>query len=196
MALRAAEKGIELLTRFDPAAPKFFRGDPTRLRQVLLNLLSNAVKFTNSGEVTLSLASNAAGDGLTALNFAVQDTGIGIAADRVNTLFAPFIQADTSMTRKFGGTGLGLSISKRLTEAMGGAIEIDSVVGEGSTFRFHRPVARIRHERGPRDRQSSERRTCARREQRKQWPNAAASARTGRRTPHVCQRCRGRPAAI
>ena len=136
VALRAAEKGIELLTRFDPAAPKFFRGDPTRLRQVLLNLLSNAVKFTNSGEVTLSLAAKAKDDAVTALSFAVHDTGIGIAADRVHALFAPFIQADTSMSRKFGGTGLGLSISKRLAEAMGGAIEIDSVLEKGSTFRF------------------------------------------------------------
>jgi PAS domain S-box-containing protein len=136
VALRAAEKGIELLAEFDANAPRFYCGDPTRLRQVLLNLLSNAVKFTNSGEVALSLAVQSADDGLDALSFAVRDTGIGIPADRVNVLFAPFIQADTSTTRKFGGTGLGLSISKRLAEAMGGAIEVDSAVGAGSTFRF------------------------------------------------------------
>jgi len=136
VALRAAEKGIELLADFDPAAPRFFRGDPTRLRQVLLNLLSNAVKFTGSGEVALALTMGAGHDGLAALSFAVRDTGIGIPSDRINTLFAPFIQADTSTTRKFGGTGLGLSISKRLAEAMGGSIEVDSIVGEGSTFHF------------------------------------------------------------
>ena len=136
VALRAAEKGIELLADFEPAAPRFFRGDPTRLRQVLLNLLSNAVKFTGSGEVALALTIGAGHDGLAALSFAVRDTGIGIPSDRIDTLFAPFIQADTSTTRKFGGTGLGLSISKRLAEAMGGSIEVDSIVGEGSTFHF------------------------------------------------------------
>ena len=136
VALRAAEKGNELLAEFDPAAPRFFQGDPTRLRQVLLNLLSNAVKFTEGGEVVLALTVSAREAGLDTLTFAVRDTGIGIPADRVNTLFAPFIQADTSMTRKFGGTGLGLSISNRLTAAMGGTIEVVSRVGEGSTFRF------------------------------------------------------------
>jgi PAS domain S-box-containing protein len=136
VALRAAEKGIELLAEFDPVGPRFFRGDPTRLRQVLLNLLSNAVKFTGSGEVMLALTVGEGRDGLLPLSFAVRDTGIGIPSDRINTLFAPFIQADTSTTRKFGGTGLGLSISKRLAEAMGGSIEVDSVVGEGATFRF------------------------------------------------------------
>jgi PAS domain S-box-containing protein len=136
VALRAAEKNLELLVDIDPATPRIFRGDPMRLRQVLLNLLSNAIKFTPRGEVGLSL-STAAGLGDTAkLMFAVRDTGIGILADRISTLFAPFIQADSSTTRRFGGTGLGLSISKRLAEAMGGTIEVDSTPGHGSTFRF------------------------------------------------------------
>jgi len=136
VALRAAEKGIELLAEIDPAARRFYCGDPLRLRQVLLNLLSNAVKFTNGGEVALSLSVKPADQGLDALAFEVRDTGIGIAPDRISTLFAPFIQADNSTTRKFGGTGLGLSISKRLAQAMGGSIEVESVAGEGSTFRF------------------------------------------------------------
>ncbi len=136
VALRAAEKNLEILVDIEPATPRTFRGDPMRLRQVLLNLLSNAIKFTERGTVTLSLSTAAGpGDKMKVL-FAVHDTGIGIAGDRIHTLFAPFIQADSSTTRRFGGTGLGLSISKRLAEAMGGTIEVDSVFGQGSTFRF------------------------------------------------------------
>ena len=135
VALRAAQKRLELLVDIDPATPRAFRGDPMRLRQILLNLFSNAIKFTERGEVTLSLSAAAVG-GKTQLLFAVRDTGIGISADRVNNLFAPFIQADSSTTRRFGGTGLGLSISKRLVEAMGGTIEVSSVPGQGSTFTF------------------------------------------------------------
>jgi PAS domain S-box-containing protein len=136
VALRAAEKSLELLVDIDPATPRIFRGDPTRLRQVLLNLLTNAIKFTRCGEVCLSLSAAAGPGGSCELLFAVRDTGIGIAADRIGTLFAPFIQADSSTTRRFGGTGLGLSISQRLAQAMGGSIEVDSIPGQGSTFRF------------------------------------------------------------
>jgi two-component system sensor histidine kinase/response regulator len=136
VALRAAEKSLELLVDIEPSTPRFFRGDPTRLRQVLLNLLSNAIKFTGRGEVNLTLNTAAGPGDSMKLLFAVRDTGIGIAADRINTLFAPFMQADSSTTRRFGGTGLGLSISKRLAEAMGGSIEIESTPGQGSTFRF------------------------------------------------------------
>jgi PAS domain S-box-containing protein len=136
VALRAAEKGLELLVDIEPATPRIFRGDPMRLRQVLLNLLSNAVKFTTHGEISLNLSTAAGSGDSLKLMFAVSDTGIGIAPDRVHALFAPFIQADNSTTRRFGGTGLGLSISKRLAETMGGTIEIDSVPGQGSTFRF------------------------------------------------------------
>jgi two-component system sensor histidine kinase/response regulator len=136
VALRAAEKSLELLVDIEPSTPRIFRGDPLRLRQILLNLLSNAIKFTERGDITLSLNTTAGPSNKMKLLFAVRDTGIGIAGDRINTLFAPFIQADSSTTRRFGGTGLGLSISKRLAEAMGGTIEVDSVSGEGSTFRF------------------------------------------------------------
>jgi PAS domain S-box-containing protein len=136
VALRAAEKGLELLLDIEPSTPRIFRGDAMRLRQVLLNLVSNAIKFTERGEVSLTLSTAAGPDNKTKLLFDIRDTGIGIPADRVNTLFAPFIQADSSTTRRFGGTGLGLSISKRLVEAMGGTIAVDSTMGQGSTFRF------------------------------------------------------------
>jgi two-component system, sensor histidine kinase and response regulator len=136
VALRAAEKRLEFLVDIEPSTPRIFRGDPLRLRQVLLNLLSNAIKFTTAGEVSLGLSGSDAGGGKMKLKFAVRDTGIGIAPDRINTLFAPFIQADSSTTRRFGGTGLGLSISSRLAQAMGGTIEVDSTPGQGSTFQF------------------------------------------------------------
>jgi PAS domain S-box-containing protein len=134
VALRAAEKGLEIFVDIEPATPRFFRGDPTRLRQILLNLLSNAIKFTLHGEVEMTLGTAAGPDDSLTLLFAIRDTGIGIAPDRVNTLFAPFIQADSSTTRRFGGSGLGLSISKRLAEAMGGSIEVESTAGVGSVF--------------------------------------------------------------
>jgi PAS domain S-box-containing protein len=136
VALRAAEKSLELLVDIAPETPRTFRGDPLRLRQILLNLLSNAIKFTGRGEVSLTLNAAAAPGGKMTLSFAVRDTGIGIATNRISTLFAPFMQADSSTTRRFGGTGLGLSISKRLAETMGGTIEVESTPGQGSTFRF------------------------------------------------------------
>ena len=136
VALKAAENDLELLVDVDPQLPQRWNGDPTRLRQVLLNLLSNAIKFTAQGEVGLTVSGTPTKDDRFDLHFSVRDTGIGIAPERVSTLFAPFIQADSSTTRKFGGTGLGLSISQRLAEAMGGKIEVDSALGKGSTFRF------------------------------------------------------------
>ena len=136
VALRAAEKDLELLVDVDPQLPQRWNGDPTRLRQVLLNLLSNAIKFTEQGEVGLTVSGAPTEDARFDLQFSVRDTGIGIASERVSTLFAPFIQADSSTTRKFGGTGLGLSISQRLAEAMGGKIEVDSTPGKGSIFRL------------------------------------------------------------
>ena len=136
VALQAAEKKLELLVDVEPTVPRFFHGDPMRLRQILLNLLSNAVKFTDRGEVGLTVsAQEQAGSG-SLLEFRVSDTGIGIPADRIGSLFDPFIQADSSTTRQFGGTGLGLSISERLAQAMGGGIAVESVVGQGSAFRF------------------------------------------------------------
>ncbi len=108
--------------------------DPTRLRQVLLNLLSNAAKFTEHGTVALS-ARRVDDGGLARIEFVVADSGIGIPADRIDTLFAPFVQADPSMTRRFGGSGLGLAISREICRRLGGDIEVTSVQGEGSTFR-------------------------------------------------------------
>ena len=140
VALRAAEKGLEFLVDIDPAAPRRCRGDPTRLRQILLNLLSNAIKFTDRGEISLGAKAAVDDSGRALLTFVVRDSGIGIAPAVLHTLFQPFIQADSSTTRKFGGTGLGLSISKHLVEAMGGSIQVDSSPGTGSTFSFRIPL--------------------------------------------------------
>jgi two-component system, sensor histidine kinase and response regulator len=134
VALRAAEKGLELLVDVDPALPTWARGDPTRLRQVLLNLLSNAVKFTDHGEVLLRVHPVPSPEGRLGVGFLVKDSGIGIAPERRDAIFSPFTQADTSTTRRYGGTGLGLSICRRLIEAMGGAIRLESEPGSGSTF--------------------------------------------------------------
>ena len=136
VALRAAEKQIELLIDIDRSCPTSCRGDPTRLRQVLLNLLSNAVKFTERGEVLLSIEPSPAPEGRLGLIGRVRDTGIGIPADQLARLFRPFSQADASTTRRHGGTGLGLSICKRLSEAMGGGISVASTPGAGSCFTF------------------------------------------------------------
>ncbi len=138
VATRAAEKGLDLAYLVGDGAPAAIVGDVTRLRQVLLNLLSNAVKFTERGEIVLSVSARRL-DGATALHeltFSVRDTGIGIPADRLGHLFQSFTQVDASTTRRYGGTGLGLAISQRLTELMGGRIDVTSVVGTGSDFRF------------------------------------------------------------
>jgi PAS domain S-box-containing protein len=136
VALPASAKGLELLVDVDPAVPRLVRGDPMRLHQILVNLLSNAVKFTGRGEVMLAVEGRDFEHAAVTLDFLVRDTGIGIPSDQIQSLFDPFIQADSSTTRRFGGTGLGLSISKRLAEAMGGGIQVESEVGRGSTFRF------------------------------------------------------------
>jgi CheY-like chemotaxis protein/HPt (histidine-containing phosphotransfer) domain-containing protein len=135
-ALQASEKHLEVLVDVDLACPQSVRGDPTRLRQILMNLLSNAVKFTDAGDITLTVAPAPAPDGKLALDVSVADSGIGIPADRIGKLFTPFTQADASTTRRHGGTGLGLSICRRLITAMGGTIRIDSQEGLGTTFRF------------------------------------------------------------
>ena len=135
VALRAAEKGLQLRVDVEPEAMRRCRGDPTRLRQILMNLLSNAIKFTRQGEVTLTVQCAPQPDGRLELLFGVRDTGIEDSSeDRIGTLFAAFIQADTSTTRQFGGTGLGLSISRQLAEAMGGKILVTSTPGKGSLF--------------------------------------------------------------
>lgn len=136
MAQRASEKDIEFVCIIPTAVPAKLRGDPNRLRQVLSNLASNAVRFTEQGEVVLGVQL-VTDDGYGAkLNFSVQDTGIGIPADRQASIFERFTQADQSTTRKYGGTGLGLSISAQIVELMGGKISLKSEPGNGSTFSF------------------------------------------------------------
>jgi two-component system, sensor histidine kinase and response regulator len=132
----AARKVLELVMHIDSAVPGRVRGDPVRLRQVVLNLLGNAIKFTNEGEVVLNVSLAAKGEGRTVLRFEITDTGIGVPATVQATLFQPFVQADTSTTRRFGGTGLGLAICKRLAELMQGEIGVHSVPDHGSTFWF------------------------------------------------------------
>jgi two-component system CheB/CheR fusion protein len=133
LRVRAAEKGLTLDLSYDGPLPATIESDPTRLRQILLNLLSNAIKFTERGGVRV-VARLLAADKL--LQVDVIDTGIGISGPQQAALFAPFTQADGSITRRYGGTGLGLAISKRLVELLGGAISVASVEGEGSTFTF------------------------------------------------------------
>ena len=140
VAPRAWEKGIELACLIEEAAPAGILGDEARLRQILLNLLSNAVKFTEAGEVVAVVDAEAKGAGSYRLELSVRDTGIGIAPERMDRLFASFSQVDASTTRRFGGTGLGLAISKRLVELMGGTISVQSEQGSGSTFRIALPV--------------------------------------------------------
>jgi signal transduction histidine kinase/DNA-binding response OmpR family regulator len=132
----ASRKNLELIINLDPAVPRFVRGDPGRLRQIVLNLVGNAIKFTSKGEVMLSASVERTWrDGLS-LRFAVSDTGIGIPDWVQEKLFQPFVQADSSTTRRFGGTGLGLVICKRLVELMGGSIGVISEPDKGSTFWF------------------------------------------------------------
>jgi len=136
LALRADEKGLELLYDTGPEVPEIVRGDASRLRQVVINLVGNAIKFTEHGEVVLKVRSERESEKDHVLNFEVSDTGIGIAPENNELIFQSFSQADSSITRKFGGTGLGLTISKRLTELMGGKIWVESEAGKGSRFHF------------------------------------------------------------
>ncbi len=148
VGFRAHEKGLEFILMVDPEVPLALRGDPGRLRQILINLSGNAIKFTQQGEVSLHVTREHAAEEVdihgvdthaaapALLRFELRDTGIGIPPVKLATLFQPFLQVDASMTRRFGGTGLGLSISKRLVELMGGEIGVESSEGEGSTFWF------------------------------------------------------------
>jgi signal transduction histidine kinase/DNA-binding response OmpR family regulator len=135
-AVKAEERGLQFSCFIDPEVPLLLRGDPGRLRQVLINLVNNAIKFTNYGQVDLYVSQVKETDLHTTLRFDVKDTGIGIPDDRVNRLFQSFSQVDASTTRRFGGTGLGLAISKQITELMGGEIGVESEEGKGSTFWF------------------------------------------------------------
>jgi signal transduction histidine kinase/ActR/RegA family two-component response regulator len=141
LATQAARKGLGIGCRVDPAVPALIESDATRLRQILVNLLDNAVKFTSSGEVLIRVEAcsprlELAPGELVELRFAVRDTGIGISAGRLDRLFRPFSQADSSTSRLYGGTGLGLAISRRLAEGLGGRMGVESEPGQGSTFWF------------------------------------------------------------
>ena len=144
---RAAQKGLALDWQVAPDVPAALTGDPMRLRQVLLNLLSNALKFTDAGKVAVLMTVDRAAEDGVIVRIAVSDTGIGIAADKHQSIFENFTQADGSTTRKYGGTGLGLAISARLVAMMGGRIWVDSEAGRGSSFQFtahFTPAAEVR----------------------------------------------------
>ena len=140
---KASHKGLELACHISPQVPTLVRGDPDRLRQVVINLLNNAIKFTEAGAVVISVTPDATppdggggGGGDVSVRFAVTDTGVGIPPDRLDRLFKAFSQVDASTTRRFGGTGLGLAICRQLAELMGGRVGVESEVGRGSTFWF------------------------------------------------------------
>jgi signal transduction histidine kinase/DNA-binding response OmpR family regulator/HPt (histidine-containing phosphotransfer) domain-containing protein len=145
LSIQAHAKGLELTAQIDAKLPDLVKGDAGRIRQVLLNLAGNAIKFTTKGEVSLEIKVLNTGENGTTVRCEVRDTGIGIPADRLESLFAPFTQVDTSTTRRFGGTGLGLSIVRRLVELMGGETGVESAEGVGSLFWFTAHFARVVH---------------------------------------------------
>jgi signal transduction histidine kinase/DNA-binding response OmpR family regulator len=136
LALRADEKGLELLCEVAPEVPEAVRGDASRLRQIVVNLVGNAIKFTSEGEVALSVRALQTNGEERLLQFTVSDTGIGIPLEKQQAIFEPFTQADSSTTRKYGGTGLGLTISSRLVAMMGGRMWVESHPGSGTHFHF------------------------------------------------------------
>jgi signal transduction histidine kinase/HPt (histidine-containing phosphotransfer) domain-containing protein/ActR/RegA family two-component response regulator len=141
MRNRGEEKGLQLNAEVDSHLPRYLVGDPNRLRQVILNLLGNAIKFTESGRVDLVVrGEHDAQNATPTIRFEIRDTGVGISKESLGKLFGSFVQADSSITRRFGGTGLGLAICKRLVEAMGGSIGVESEIGAGSTFWFRLPL--------------------------------------------------------
>ncbi|HEX4326664.1 MAG TPA: PAS domain-containing protein [Burkholderiales bacterium] len=162
VAENARGKRLELLHDLTPNAPRWVRGDVTRVRQVLINLVTNAVKFTDKGEVCVTVTALPApggelgpgvlgAEGEMMLEFAVRDTGIGVPADKIGRLFNAFSQVDASTTRKYGGTGLGLAICQRLVELMGGTIRAESVAGQGSSFVFTISTRAVAAPRPPRE---------------------------------------------
>jgi PAS domain S-box-containing protein len=146
LQLRAEMKGLAFLVTVAHDMPAFFRGDPLRLRQILVNLVGNAIKFTEQGEVTVAVTQTGKQDKETeevTLAFEVRDTGIGIPVNKQAQIFEPFTQADSSTTRKYGGTGLGLSITRRLADMMGGKLHLASEPGRGSKFTFVVPLQTV-----------------------------------------------------
>jgi signal transduction histidine kinase len=144
LAPAAHQKGLELLLDIRPAAPRFLRGDPAQLRQILFHLMGNAVKFTELGEILLQADLESENEEGVLLHFMVLDTGIGIRGEQQQVIFEAFSQADGSLTRKFCGTGLGLTIAARLVSIMGGRTWVESEPGRGSTFHFTAPFKRVR----------------------------------------------------
>jgi CheY-like chemotaxis protein len=136
LAVRADQKGLELICNIAPDVPAGIVGDPVRLQQVLANLVANAIKFTEAGHVLIDVRQEVGREGATLLHFSVSDTGIGIPVEKHATIFEAFSQADGSTTRRFGGTGLGLTISATLVNLMGGRIWVESEPGQGSSFHF------------------------------------------------------------
>jgi CheY-like chemotaxis protein len=136
LALKAHQKQLELILQIEPGISDIFVADPERLRQILSNLVGNAVKFTQKGEIIVRANVEASAGQEAMLHFTVQDTGVGIPADRHTSIFEAFVQADGSTTRNYGGTGLGLAICARLTHLMGGKIWVESSPGHGSQFHF------------------------------------------------------------
>jgi len=142
LSVRSEEKGLELIIDYLPDSPRYFQGDPARMRQILLNLIGNAIKFTEQGHIRAGVTCDVDKD-IAAITLEVEDTGVGIKAEKQKGLFESFTQEDSSTTREYGGTGLGLSICVQIVELMGGEIKIDSELGKGSTFRvnFKLPLA-------------------------------------------------------
>ncbi len=142
-ALKAHQKGIELIVSVGENIPDRIEGDPIRLKQVLRNLTNNAVKFTDEGEVVIDIQKIIEDDARLTLEFSVSDTGIGLSPEQIERLFVPFQQADISTTRRYGGSGLGLAISKRIVQIMNGEIWVKSEIGKGSTFSFTIPFKKV-----------------------------------------------------
>jgi len=163
---RATAKGLSIRTLADPVLPDALSGDAGRIRQVLLNLVSNAVKFTQTGEIVVSVRHVGRINGRATVEWVVTDTGIGIAPERIGALFGDFVQADSTINRRFGGSGLGLAISKRIVEQMGGDIAVASTLGQGTTIRFSLSLPTAVAAVQPADRQED--------------PNAALHARIAR----------------
>src|SRR5713226_1706522 len=136
LGARMREKGLDFIAPYAPDSPSRLVGDPGRIRQILLNLAGNAIKFTNRGHVYVNVECEERSAESAQLRFSVEDTGIGIPEDKIESIFEQFTQADSSTTRQFGGTGLGLTICRQLVSLMGGAMGVRSHLGQGSTFWF------------------------------------------------------------